>query len=189
MDGPTVQFDTLTSKTGGLSRFAYRNPMPWTQSDEARAVIPRLGTEFSESVLMALKDGKWEIASQDAVESASRTDRKRSGNSGRETAPAKAEKSGGFLDSILNFFSFGGSNPILGKWATKMMGVTVASFEFRPDSMKSDGRSVKVRYQVEGKRVIVYAEGESEGMIIKVIDKDTIALDVGSMEVQLVRTE
>ena len=27
MDGPTVQFDTLTSKTGGLSRFAYRNPM------------------------------------------------------------------------------------------------------------------------------------------------------------------
>lgn len=170
-------------------KFAYRNPLPWAQSDEARAVIPRLGTDFIESVLMALKDGKWEIASREAVESANRTERKGHSSSGHDSAAVTAEKSGGFLDAILNVFSFASSNPILGKWATKMMGVTVASFEFRPDSMKSDGRSVKVRYQIEGKRVIVYAEGESEGMIIKVIDKDTIALDVGSMEVQLVRTE
>ena len=90
----------------------------------------------------------------------------------------------GFFDKL---FSFGQSNPILGTWSSKMMGMELARFEFRPDSMRANGVDIKVRYKIEDGNVIVYPEGESAGMVFRIIDKNNLIMGEGFAQAQLVR--
>jgi hypothetical protein len=163
-----------------------RNPMPWVMTDETRAQTPQIKAEFTDSVVMALKDGKWDVADQRALQTAMMAERKLSSKqqSGNDSASSGA---GGFFDSLKKLFSSGASNPIIGHWKSDVMGITVAMFEFDSNSMVSNGQKVDVRYEVEDTRVTVYAQGQSNGTVFNVIDHDTLSVNTGMAELKLKR--
>jgi hypothetical protein len=166
-----------------------RNPMPWVTSEETQAIAPQIKAEFSDSVVMVRKDGKWDVADQRALQTALAAERKLGAQKQQnETAQVSgASGVGGIFDSLKKLFHFGASNPIIGRWKSEMMGLTVASFEFDSDSMVTNGQKVNVRYEVEGTRVTVYPQGAGAGMVVNVIDNDTLTLDAGLVEVKLKR--
>jgi hypothetical protein len=194
-DGVTVaKVDSFTppQKLGELQAsrasvtMKLRNPMPWVTAEETRAQAPQLKAEFAESVVMVLKDGKWDVADQGALQTAIAAERKQGAR--QKTAEGSASDGGGIFDSLKKLFSFGASNPIIGHWKSEMMGITVAAFEFDSDAMVTNGQKVNVRYEVEDKRVTIYPQGESKGMVVNVIDHDTLSIDTGLVEVKLKRS-
>lgn len=78
-------------------------------------------------------------------------------------------------------------NPILGKWTASIMGIAAVNYEFTPDSMRNGMAIVKVRYEVKDGQVVVFPEGESVGLIFKVIDNNNIELRTGIVDVRLKR--
>jgi len=157
---------------------ALKKPAPWSQTEEARSLNEHFVAESSANFTLVLRDGKWELATGEMPPANARRKDER-------TPPAadKTEEPGFFA----KLFSFGQSNPILGTWSSNMLGMELARFEFRPDSMRANGVDIKVRYKIEDTQVIVYAEGESTGMVFRIIDKDNLIMGEGFAQVQLVR--
>jgi hypothetical protein len=167
-----------------------RNPMAWVMSPETRAQAPQIKPEFSDSVVMVLKDGKWDVADPRALQTAMAAERKLGAQQKQnESAQGSgANGVGGIFDSLKKLFHFGASNPIIGRWKSEMMGITVAAFEFDSDSMVTNGQKVNVRYEVEDKRVTVYPQGQGSGMVVNVIDNDTLTIETGLVNVKLQRS-
>jgi hypothetical protein len=162
-------------------KLALRNPMPWVKTDEAKSMLPdSLTSETTETIAVILKDGKWDIPTPETARSLARS-----------LHSARAQEgagSGGMFDKLLSLFTFPGSNPILGKWSSNVMGMQT-TFDFRPDSMRSNSGTVNVRYKVEDGQVIVYPNGGTESLIVKVIDKNTLSMMMGFMTIELKRVE
>jgi hypothetical protein len=184
-DGVTLKsVDSFTppQKMGGheVSKatvtLALKNPAPWSQTDEARSMNERFVPESSETFTLVLREGKWELLTGGMPPS----------GAARTQPKAVAADEPGFFAKL---FSFGQTNPVLGTWAGSMMGVELVRFEFRPDSMRTSGVDIKVRYKIEGSKVIVYAEGETAGMVLRVIDKNNLMMGEGLAEVKLVRAD
>lgn len=81
-----------------------------------------------------------------------------------------------FLMSL--FFIKGcNKNPLIGKWKSETVfpwnGKATDIIEFTQDSEYITGMKFKVKYEIEGKRVIVTDES-GIGAVYEVIDKDTI---------------
>jgi hypothetical protein len=176
-----------SSFSSATVRFAYRNPMPWTQSAEARSMVPALGQDFEETIQLVLKDRKWTIANADDVRQAMQLSMTPSAEPMRRTAPA----AGGLFDKFKSLFSFMSGNPVLGKWTTNMMGMKTLSIEFLPDAMRDEnGRLSKVRYQVDGHQVKVFSlEGKTDVLVIQVVDANHLSINAGLMNLQLTRAE
>lgn len=164
-----------------------RNPMPFVAEEETKSIEPGLQAEFSENVVLMLKEGKWVVADQRAVQTAAQAERQL--HAENKSAVSGGASGGGLLASLKKLFSFSGGNPVIGHWKSQVMGVSMEVFEFDSDSMISNGAKVKVRYEVEDKRVTVYPEGSSAGMIIEVIDNDTLSMNMGLMEIKLTRSD
>jgi hypothetical protein len=165
-----------------------RHPMPWVTAEETQAQAPQIKAEFAESVVMVLKDGKWDVADQRALQTAIAAERKLGGRQKQdEGSSASSTSGGGIFDSLKKLFSFGANNPIIGHWKSEMMGMTVAAFEFDSDAMVTNGQKVNVRYEVEDKRVTVYPQGDGAGMVVNVIDHDNLSIETGLVSVKLRR--
>jgi hypothetical protein len=159
---------------------ALKNPAAWSQTQEARNLNERFTPESTASFTLVLREGKWELAGSEVL--ATNANRK------RDSAPpaiSSAEEPGFFA----KLFSFGKPNPVLGTWSSGTMGVELARFEFLPSSMRSNGVDVKVRYKVEDTQVIVYAEGETAGTVLRIVDKDRLLMGEGFAQIQLVRVK
>lgn len=161
----------------------YRNAAPWIGSDTARELAPEsLTGDLRYSWRWGLREGKWIVLDGDGSSRPARAARAPLTQATPE-APA-ATGFDGFLKRLKNLFSgaaFGG-NPLIGKWETSMMGLIMLQYEFTTDAMRTnDGEEVKVRYEVRerDKQVLVYPEGQSMGLIVKVVDQDTIEINVG----------
>jgi hypothetical protein len=161
-----------------------RNPMPWAMTEEAQSMVAQLQPEFSQDIVMVLNDGKWDVADQRALQIAIAAERQQGA---RQKANEAGAAGGGMFDALKRLFSLGASNPIIGKWSSEMMGVTVAAFEFESDAMLTNGQKTPVRYEVEGQRVTVYPQGEGSGMVVNVVDHDTLSIDTGLVQLKLKR--
>lgn len=161
-----------------------REPLPWVLTEETKAAAPNIQSEFSANLILALKDGKWEVANDQEIQVAALAQRKLN----RQQAQSADRDNGpGFFPSLLKLFSGSAGNPIIGRWKSDVMGIAMVSFEFDSDSMISSGQKVKVRYEMEEKRVTVYPEGADVGLIVNIIDPDTLSLNMGMMDVKLTR--
>ncbi len=78
---------------------------------------------------------------------------------------------------IFMFFKSFDSNPLIGKWRSEtnypFMGKSVNEIEFTSDSEYALGMRFKVKYEIDGKRIIVTDEF-GIGTIYEVVDKNTI---------------
>lgn len=174
---------------------ALKKPAAWSQTDLARSMNERFAPEFSKTFTLVLQDGKWKLATGDLLS-------KDASQRSERTPPAatKTEEMGFFA----RLFSFGKANPILGTWASSVMGVEILRVEFRPDSMSMraelgldiigvgdiDIKDIKVRYKIEDGQVTVYsADGHTSGpvMVLRIIDKNSLSFDEGFEQVKLVR--
>lgn len=179
--------DTFASRA--TAKFTYRNPMPWIQTAEAKAMVPnRFAQDITDTFALVLKNGKWEVAPQVTLTQLAATGK-------AQPQQHQTSTGGGFFDNILGFFSGFGGNPILGKWkGPDDHEFSDVNIEFRPDTMRFTSRLLsnegKVRYEVRKGEVLVYPIDKSVGhsVVVKVIDKDTIFMDdlafkrVGSKE-------
>lgn len=190
-DGVTVdkvESFTPPTKAGPLEfsratvQFKLRNAMPWVGTDETKqaADIP---TEFKDTKVLILKEGKWALASDDDVRAAMRASK-----SEKRSNPAAKETDSGFFSAIMKLFASSG-NPLIGRWTSSVMGMVALSFEFDADSMISDGQKTKVRYEVNDKSVTVYPEGSAAGLIFTIVDNDTMQLRTGFVDVELKRAK
>jgi hypothetical protein len=53
--------------------------------------------------------------------------------------------------------------------------------------MLTQGQKLKVRYEIEDKRVTVYTELERGGLVFTVKDQDNLSIQIGGMEIPLTR--
>lgn len=167
--------------------FKLRNPMPWVTAEETRTLAPEIKAEFSDSTLLLLKEGKWQVASESDLQMLQAQARNQNQAKREQGASVGASGGGGFFASLGQLFSFGASNPLLGKWKTQLMGVTMVAFEFTPDAMVSKGTKTKVRYEIEQGQVTVYQDGSEQGTIFQVVNQDTLKFDAGGIELELKR--
>jgi len=176
-------------KVGGMLvsranvKLVLKNPMPWVNDAETRAVLPSLGQETSRGFLLTLTDQKWSVASETTAIRVAMDQRRLAAG----TPSSTLSSLGGFFDRLKNLFSVSGANPLIGRWTSDVMGISVARFEFDSGTMTSNGRKVAVRYDIEDKRVTVYADGEAGGTVFNVIDKDTLSIDTGFIDMKIKR--
>jgi hypothetical protein len=163
----------------------YKNPMPWTRNTQAKAIMPdRFTSDPRETMQFALgKDDKWAVLSR--TESAG-IERERRNVQQRESVERNA--SGGFFDKIASLFSGFGGNPLIGKWQGEtLLGMITPAVEFTPDSMRNEMGVTKVRYEVKDREVLIFPEGQGSGMIVKLVDNETIGIDMGLGNVKFKR--
>lgn len=178
---PEKMGDLQMSRT--TVKMKLRDPMPWVLTEAARAASNIIKPDFSEDMMMVLKDGKWQVADDLDAQAAVPAQRNQ-----KMRASAKSSSDTGFLDSILNFFHSG--NPLIGRWESKFMGIVAINYEFTSSSMISSGAKTNVRFEVEGDRVTVYPEGAGGiGIIFNVVDKNTLTMNAGLAEMTLTRTK
>lgn len=172
---PRKQGDLTTSRADVV--FEYRNQAAWSRGQAARELAPdSLGAEPRSGWTFAIKDGKWEVAD--------------TATQWRGSLPLQAEDKAPARDwwsRLKDLFSAGGGNPLIGKWETSMLGMMMLQYEFTPDSMRVGDTETKVRYEVREGQVVVYPEGQSVGLIVKVVDHDTITLNAGLAAMQFKR--
>lgn len=88
---------------------------------------------------------------------------------------------GAFFDKL---FSFGASNPLLGKW----QGEGLLLLEFRESNALVMGLPTSVRYEFRGKDVRVYLENlQREPLVVTVVDADTLSIVDGKRTVVVKR--
>lgn len=191
-DGVTVKsVDSFTpvAKVGEMQvsranvTLQLKNPMPWITQEETKQAGVDVQTEFQDEKVFVLKERKWVLATNADIRAA-----QQSGIRSQEKSQSVSTSSGpGFISSLLKLLG-GHSNPLMGRWKSNFMGIAAVAFEFDSDSMTSNGGKVKVRYEVTDKDVTVYPQGQDVGLIFKVIDADTVSLNMG-IEVQLKRVQ
>ncbi|SNS86773.1 hypothetical protein SAMN06265795_10834 [Noviherbaspirillum humi] len=167
----------------------------WLQKSAQRETILAQSPVLQRRVELplAIKDKKWQVVDY-------ATERKLAGEgigkepmggmlSGfkAETATSSAAASGGIMATLKKFFSFGGSNPLIGKWRDP---TGVAVLEFTRDGFIDNGRTTKATYEVNGDLVTVTLEnGPGGGLTFKIIDSDTVAFDMGLGSIRLSRVQ
>ena len=164
-------------------KLVLKKPMPWVSAEETRVILPSLGQETSRSFLLTLTDKKWDVANETTARRVATDQRRHAAGTPSPTLFSL----GGFFDTLKNMFSVSGANPLIGRWKSDVMGISVARFEFDSDTMTSNGQKVAVRYEIGDKRVTVYADGEAVGTVFNVIDKDTLSIDTGFIEMKIKR--
>jgi len=165
-------------------RLALRNPMPWTQTEQARQLNQTLANAFSESsrnafVLMR-EEGKWVPISPSVLARAE----------AQSEQPARAQEGAGIFASLATLFGFGPSNPILGAWSFEVIAGVSARIEFRPNLMIAPTGQTSVRYEVEDNRVRVYSTENNEFIMqLRIIDSNNLRLTEDGMSLHLTRVE
>lgn len=190
-DGVTVKsVDSFTPATKAgemqVSRVTVtlqlKNPMPWITQEETRQAGIDVQTEFQDSKVFVLKERKWVLATDSDIRAA------QSGIHLQEQSQSTSASGGPSLfSSLLKLFG-GHGNPLIGRWKSSFMGIDAVAFEFDADSMTSNGGKVKVHYEVTDKDVTVYPQGQEVGLVFKVIDANTMSLNMG-VELQIKRTQ
>lgn len=159
-----------------------KNPMPWITQEETRQAGIDVQTEFQDSKVFVLKERKWVLATDSDIRAA------QSGIRLQEQSQSTSTSGGpSIFSSLLKLFG-GHGNPLIGRWRSSFMGIDAVAFEFDADSMTSNGGKVKVRYEVADKDVTVYPQGQEVGLVFKVIDANTMSLNMG-VELQIKRTQ
>lgn len=169
-----------------VAKLALRNPMPWVGSEETRALAPSVGVEFDANFTLGIKDRKWELVDEKAISDAIRDQRILKKNSLEKQS---ATASTGFFDSFKKLFSWFGGNPLIGRWRANEQGEMISNMEFESDIMNADGRKTSVRYEVEDKRVTVYENDGSGQLAVDFIDKDTVTISSGFMQLRFTRVK
>jgi len=184
----TVDSFTQAAKAGDLQvskatvTLELKNPMPWVSQVETKQAGIDVQTEFQDSKLFLLKERKWILATEADIRAA------QSGGLSQEQSQSASTSGGqGFFSSLLKLFG-GHGNPLIGHWKSTVMGIDVAVFEFDADSMGSNEGRVKVRYEVTDKDVTVYPQDAGIGLVFKVIDANTMSVNMGMAEFQIKRT-
>lgn len=161
-----------------------KSPMPWVTEDEAKQAGVLVQTEFQDNKVLMLKDRKWVLASDTDIRSAQTGKRTQKRNQSASTPSGP-----GFFASLMKMFG-GKSNPLIGHWTSSVMGFAVVAFDFDADSMSTNGNKVKVRYEVTDEEVTVYPQDDSAaGMVFKVIDANTMTVNMGIAALQIKRTQ
>lgn len=164
---------------------------PWLARPEIREVVlPQLpGWAWVEGRLQrtstdtfALADGKWTVA--DAVPVPSTRDT-------RPGATARTEPSSHWWSGLFSAFS---GNPLRGTWEalpTSVMGIEIpvnlaARMTFTGDTLETGGVSMRVRYDVDGKRVRVTPDGQAQALLF-VVDGDTMLFEATGLRYKRVK--
>jgi len=163
---------------------ALKNPMPWVNTEVTHAVAPSLGKEFDARFSLNISNGKWEVMNDALLRNALMDQRKSEQINEESQASSRPD---GIFETLKRLFSSTGGNPLIGRWKSDVMGDRFPSFEFDSDTMTSNGKKVRVRYEVEDQRVTVYHSDSLAGSVFYLIDKDTVSVNSGMMEVRLNR--
>lgn len=167
-------------------RFGYQNLMPWTQSEKSRALLPDLGAEFNEPLILVLKERQWEVASPEEARQARRAIRE-----ARQTLSSNTGKSGGVLESLSDLFNFSPDNPALGNWkASSFLSFNDLWFEFHPDTMVMGDQTFPVTYQIEKNQVtVLFTDKPGQKMTLQVINDKQMSGKMDNQEFELERAE
>lgn len=158
--------------------FALKNPAPWTQTDDWKTLQPQHVGDVERQVTMVLKEGKWQLAT-DATFSAAQKQQV-----SKSSVNEKSESLTGWFSKL---FSWGNTNPLIGKWRPENDFLTGVSYEFSSDTMRNNGAQVKVRYEVKDGQVTVYPEGSPMGIVFRLIDSNTMVIDTPLAAMKLLR--
>jgi hypothetical protein len=102
---------------------------------------------------------------------------------------------GGMFAALTNLFSgWGTAHPLVGEWAVddtpSLGGFLGAALPFKggrvtfgSDYMESGGERIKARFEVKGDVVNVRAEGERDGILFRVKDKNKMVMAFGLVEI------
>ena len=161
-----------------------KSPMPWVTEDEAKQAGVLVQTEFQDNKVLMLKDRKWVLASDADIRNAQAGKRTQKRNQSASTSSGP-----GFFASLMKMLG-GNRNPLIGHWTSSVMGFAVVTFDFDADSMSTNGNKVNVRYDVSDKEVTVYPQGDSDAaMVFRVVDDNTMSVDMGIAALQIKRTQ
>jgi hypothetical protein len=161
-----------------------KTPMPWVTEDDAKQAGVDVQTEFQDTKVLVLKERKWVLASDADIRSA------QAGMYAQKQNQFSSTSNGpGLFASLMKIFG-GKSNPLIGHWTSNVMGFAVVAFDFDANSMTTNGSKVKVRYEVTDNDVTVYPLQNSDaGMVFKVIDANTMSVNMGMAALQITRTQ
>jgi len=167
-------------------RLALRNPMPWTQTAQARQLNQTLENAYSESArnsfVLMLQDGKWVPISESVLAQ----EQRRAHAQARE--PDRAQDGPGFLANLMALLGFGPANPILGVWSFELIGGISERFEFRPDVLISSTGQEAVRYEVKDDHVLVYSVEQNRLILrVRVIDDNNLRMNLMGVDLRLKR--
>lgn len=181
---PQAHGDTLVSRADVL--LEYRDAASWSLSPTARELASALDREPRRNWTLVRSDGQWNVADGETLGAL----RFGFGQSmpGQAQGDGPAAASAGWWPRFKSYLSaIVGGNPLIGKWETSMMGVVMLQYEFTADSMRMGDTVTPVRYDIKEGEVVVYPEGQSAGLIVRVIDQDNIELNVGMAAVKFRR--
>lgn len=147
--------------------------------------------------VFGLREGQWATgpAYKAELEQQSAAAR-RSARAGEESA--SASDGGGIFARLGQLFSFGG-HPLQGSWRVDTAGMgelfgrtrlpddLSPAITFTRDTMEVGGQSIKCKFEVDGQRVKVTPEGQSESQIFEMRDSNTAVMDMGFMQVSYKR--
>lgn len=165
-------------------RLALRNPMPWTQTEQARQLDQTLANAFSGSARNAFvlmrEDGKWAPISPSVLARAE----------AQSEGPARTQEGPGIFASLAALFGFGPSNPILGVWSFEVITGVTGRFEFHPDRIITNRGQDQVRYEIQDDRVLVYTIKDNQLILdVRVIDRDNLSMNLGGINLRLTRVK
>ena len=148
--------------------FALKNPAPWTQTNDWKTLQPQHAGQVERQVTLVLKEGKWQVATDASFSAAQKQ---------QATKSSANQKSGSMEGWFSKLWSWGNTNPLIGKWNPEIAAFEALSFEFSSTTMKNNGKQYKVRYEVADQLVIVYPEESAGGTVVRFIDQNTVILD------------
>jgi len=165
-------------------RLALRNPMPWTQTEQARQLDQTLANAFSGSARNAFvlmrEEGKWVPISPSVLARAE----------AQSEGPARTQEGPGIFASLAALFGFGPSNPILGVWSFEVIAGVNERFEFHPDRIITNHGQEPVRYEIQDGRVLVYTIKDNQLILnVRVIDRDNLSMNLGGDNLRLTRVK
>lgn len=182
----------------------------WTSRASFIGKLPKVASEeVSDSVSMG-DDDEQEVDTDEADEAeesgedfhTDRPDEEDIQFSGRTPPPAALTGLfGGLSDAWSKLFKVGG-HPLQGTWRldTEGMGEALgmrmpgglgleATMTFTSNTMEVAGNSVPCKFEVDGKRVKVIADGQPISMNFVMIDKNTATMDMGFVQLRYTRVD
>jgi hypothetical protein len=150
------------------------------------------------SQLFEVRDRRW-VALTAADAAQVQRESLQTGQRGVNAKVTKADQGGVF--SILTHLlsGFGSAHPLVGAWTLDgsagggFLGAALplkgGRITFGNDYMESGGERVKARFEVNGDMVNVSADGETGALQFRVKDKNTIAMNLGLVEIPFNRVQ
>ncbi len=172
-------YDNIRDKNRGTVRanLELLDEAAWLAKSPAREyILEDVDLENIEFVMpIRLIDKKWQI------DESPRQDL--DGLLGQRDPVARTAPSSNFFATIKQWFSFN-SNPLIGRWQDP---TGLFTFEFTSDQLIVGPIAQSAQYEVKGDLVTVTTE--ERPILIKVIDQDTISMDIGIGEVRMKRLQ